>query len=162
MVYNISIIRKLTEIRGCGVSEHGLGLAYLYSLFRRGRQRHSKSKDPLVDEARDVYQGLEKISGYTLALNENVYLKNVEKLYNEDIRSGNVEVRDGTVEKLIVEHLQNGHKDLYDISHVLGKLLKKLSSQKPNYGKPLEEIGTGRIQRIEQRNIFRDLEASLK
>jgi hypothetical protein len=169
MSYNISIFRQLKGIYGqltrtCGrqISEFGLGIAYLRALFGKGRNP-PKSKNPLVDEGVDVYQGLKRINGHTLGLNHKAYLKNLEQLYSERLGNGSYTAREGTVEELVVKNLKDDDKDLdmHDIAARLGKLLKNFVVHKPHYGILIKNIGVGNIQRIEQKIIRRDLEKLL-
>ena len=160
MAHNVSIFRQIKSIYGNGTSSFGLGVAYLYALFRKGRTA-PKSNNPLVDEGMDVYKGLKKINGRTFGLNEKMYLKNVEQLYNEKVSAGTNNVKEGTVEKLIMSYLAKEDNDVHDVASKLGKMLKNVVIHKPSYGVLIENIAAGTIQRIEQKIILRDLEKLL-
>lgn len=149
MEYCNSIYRTLRFIAGTSDTRK-LATAYVHALLK-GRERGILSKDPIIDEAQNVYVGLDTMGRYTLDNHPSVYEAAIKNKLNEN----NNHAFKGTVEEIVLDIFNR--KGFDNALKQIGSKLSDVLKQKPDLEKPLEDINAGFIQRYEQKAILKKL-----
>ena len=144
-----SIYKALRTAVNGNFTKRKIAIAYLYGVLK-GNQRKIFSENPLVDEGQNVYVTIEGIGRHTLEYFDECYVDHIKARLNEDHI-----VVSGTVEEKIIQIFENyGFDDSLD---KIGSAVMGLLKQEPNFGKSVEEIAAGCIQRHEQKAILKAL-----
>jgi hypothetical protein len=148
-MYKNSIYIALRKV--AGGNQRKLAVSYLFGIFKGREKSFQNSKDPLVDEGRNVYQSIDSIGINTLYNAESIYTSFIQSKLETNAY---IPIK-GTVEEVVLQMVKA--KGLEKTLDQVGEALDDVLKRKPNFGAPLDEIQAGYIQRLEQKAIRDEL-----